>query len=56
MKKHLSIFIFVWALINSNNIIENIIEYDGTSTYVPADGMTLQQVTDDKKIGDSIDE
>ena len=35
-----------WALVDSNNIIQNIIAYDGIAEYIPDIGLVLQQVND----------
>lgn len=43
-----------WALVNSNNIIENLIAYDGGAPYEPAEGLTLMQVNDWLLIGEKI--
>ena len=42
------------ALINQENIIENIICYDGISEYTSPENLILQEVDNDKNIGDSI--
>ena len=44
-----------WALVDSNNIIQNTIAYDGTTEYVPAEGLTLVQVNDWLDISDPVD-
>ena len=41
-----------YALIGSNNIVVNVIEYDGIAPYTPADGLFLEQVNAWVKIGD----
>lgn len=40
-----------WALVNAQNIVENIIMYDGESPYEPKEGYHLRQVNDWIKIG-----
>ena len=40
-----------WALIDSNEIVQNLIEYDGTEKYSPPDDMSLVQVDDWVEIG-----
>lgn len=41
-----------WAIIN-NDIVENIIEYDGVATYIPNTGNVLEQINDWVNIGDN---
>lgn len=41
-----------WALVDQNLIIQNLIVYDGISTFTPEDGLTLLQVDDGLTIGD----
>lgn len=43
-----------WALVDSNNIVQNIIVYDGESIYIPQAGFTLQQVNSWINIGQNI--
>lgn len=42
-----------YALIDSNNIVQNVIVYDGVAEYAPAAGLALQQVNDWVNIGDN---
>lgn len=42
-----------WALVNAENIIQNLIEYDGEQAYAPPDNLTIQQVNDWLNIGDN---
>lgn len=42
-----------WALVDSFGVIVNIIEYDGVSNYTSEGGLTLGQVPDTARIGDS---
>ena len=44
-----------WALVDRNNIVQNVIDYDGTSTYTPLSYLTLEQVNDWINIGDNKD-
>ncbi len=42
-----------WALVRkSNNIVHNIISYDGVAPYIPLDWLSLEQINDWAKIGD----
>lgn len=43
-----------WALVNNENLIENIISYDGEAEYSPPDGLQLIEVNDWLNIGDDI--
>ena len=45
-----------WALVDSNNIVQNVIVYDGVSPYTPPDSLSAQQVNDWLNIGDDINE
>lgn len=44
-----------WALVDKNNIVRNIIMYDGESPYTPPDWLTLMQINSWVNIGDNID-
>lgn len=39
-----------WCLVDSNNVVQNIISYDGTSAYMPPDGLTLSEIPDGVQI------
>lgn len=43
-----------WALVNSENRIRNLIEYDGYTSFVAPNGLTLVQVNDDAKLNDIV--
>lgn len=43
-----------WALIDNQEIIQNIIAYDGVSEFLPPEGLTLNQVNDWCLIGQNI--
>ena len=45
-----------WALVDENNICQNIVAYDGVSLYTPPTNYTLQQINDWVEIGRSINE
>jgi hypothetical protein len=45
-----------WALVDSDNIIQNVIAYDGADEYIPPQGVTLQQVNDWLHIGDNVNQ
>lgn len=44
-----------WAWIDSNNIVRNIIVYDGIAKYSPPEGYTLEEINDWVNILDSKD-
>lgn len=44
-----------WALVDKENICQNVIVYDPDSDYEPAEGLKLLEVNDWINIGDSID-
>lgn len=44
-----------YALVDNDGIVQNIIEYDGVSTYTPLQGHTLSQANSWIQIGDHID-
>jgi len=43
-----------WAFVDNNNIVDNIIMYDGVSQFTPPDGLSLQQINDWVGIGQNI--
>lgn len=43
-----------WALVDLNSIVQNIISYDGKSSYTPPIGLTLMQVNSWINIGMNI--
>lgn len=43
----------IWALLDTNNIVTNIIVYDGVAEYVPDGGLTLAHIPDTYKMGDT---
>lgn len=43
-----------FALVDEENLIVNIIVYDGESDYTPPAGLSLVQVSDEKQIGDTL--
>lgn len=44
----------IWALVDSENTVQNIIVYDGITPYVPPNSLTLQQINPWVKIGQSV--
>lgn len=44
-----------WALVNNENVVMNVVDYDGVSSLEPIDGLQLLEVNDWINIGDSID-
>lgn len=45
-----------WALINNQDIIENVISYDGDAEYNPPEGLLLVQVNDWLNIGSHVND
>lgn len=45
----------MWVLVNDENRVRNIIEYDGVSEFVPGAGLRVMQVNDGTKLGDIVE-
>ena len=46
----------IWVLVDSNNVVKNIIVYDGVAPYAPPEGLVLKQASDSVRIGDILDD
>lgn len=44
-----------WALVDANNIVQDLIVYDGHAVYTPEAGLELMQVNDWIGMGDAAD-
>lgn len=43
-----------YGLVDSNNVLQNVIIYDGNSLYTPTSGLTIEQINDWIQIGENI--
>lgn len=43
-----------WVLVDSSNVVQNVIDYDGVTPYTPAAGLTLVSLTITPQVGDTV--